>query len=907
MSKSYNNFPKGSEWRKWDLHVHTPDTKLNFQGFEIDEKWEKYCQTLEESDVAVFGITDYFSIDNYFKLVEQFQDKYPLTNKTFFPNIEFRTESKNSNNEHIQVHVLFSNSKSTTDKISEFLTRLKLVSTDNETMQKKFCTTKDLDEIGYDKAMVHMKELVESLSDGFAKNEYLIVGVANGYGSLRPNGKNDGKGGEYAKELDKKYQAFFGTSRNRDFYLNKIQGREEFSLPAKPVVTGSDAHSFNDLNNKLGKTFEKKDADGKVTDYSEITWIKADPTFEGLRQIIFEPEHRVSIQAGKPEEKSGYQVIDRIEISSDRIQNRKIDLNQNLNSIIGGRSSGKSVLLAAIAKKVNPTRKINLIDHDYEKFVEDISKSIKVYWKDNKEEDSREIEYFEQGYMHGIARNSSELDRIVKGILLQKGKEAILESHSQFNSSNAKEISNLISDYFRVSQDVEEKLIKLRDKGDAEGISQEIAKLTNELESLSKTTITPEEQEGYETIKKQISDYTQACKVAESDALNIDRISSIPLFKNDIDYQIANLSGDLSQSLNSLIEELKSDFNSKWNKGLNELKAKSEGVKITALDEVKKLEGQEGFIKVRDYYSQNTQLLELEKRIKNEREKLLEIDKIKTEKVNLENQLATIKDEVFKLIKEYYSKIEKLPTLLNLENNELRIKTKIKFKELEFCEIIKAGLNQQSTESQNLATFKYSNFEQFELRQRELFSQLTQNKLTLKGGYTNQTLLSALLSTNYYELSFDIEYDNDSFKTMSDGKKAFVVLQLLLDFSEKDCPILIDQPEDDLDNRAIYIDLVKYLTNKKKHRQIILATHNPNIVVGGDSELVICANQDGVKNKNRDGFKFQYLTGSLEYSSTKKENKEFILECQGTREHVCEILEGGNYAFKLREKKYGIT
>src|SRR5690606_199090 len=147
----------------------------------------------------------------------------------------------------------------------------------------------------------------------------------------------------------------------------------------------------------------------------------------------------------------------------------------------------------------------------------------------------------------------------------------------------------------------------------------------------------------------------------------------------------------------------------------------------------------------------------------------------------------------------------------------------------------------------------------------------------------------------------------DDFKKMSDGKKAFVVLKLLLDFSDKNCPILIDQPEDDLDNRAIYNNLVQYLRNKKKLRQVIVATHNPNIVVGADSELVICANQHGEKNLNSGSKKFQYVTGSLEHTFQRIDKEdEIILENQGTREHVCEVLEGGNIAFKLREKKYSI-
>ena len=141
---------------------------------------------------------------------------------------------------------------------------------------------------------------------------------------------------------------------------------------------------------------------------------------------------------------------------------------------------------------------------------------------------------------------------------------------------------------------------------------------------------------------------------------------------------------------------------------------------------------------------------------------------------------------------------------------------------------------------------------------------------------------------------------------MSQGKQAFVILKLLLEFSKKECPILIDQPEDSLDNRAIYNELVKYLIAKKKERQIILVTHNSNVVVNADAEQIIVANQYGEKNLNADGYKFQYVSGGLEFTKEKDKDVEFTLFAQGIREHVCEVLEGGNEAFKKREQKYGI-
>ena len=73
-------YPRGSEWRKWDLHIHTPGTAKNNQ-YPADVNWTEYLDALEKySDIAVLGITDYFSIDNYIK-AKSFQDAGRLQGK----------------------------------------------------------------------------------------------------------------------------------------------------------------------------------------------------------------------------------------------------------------------------------------------------------------------------------------------------------------------------------------------------------------------------------------------------------------------------------------------------------------------------------------------------------------------------------------------------------------------------------------------------------------------------------------------------------------------------------------------------------------------------------------------------------------------------------------------------------
>ncbi len=214
-------------------------------------------------------------------------------------------------------------------------------------------------------------------------------------------------------------------------------------------------------------------------------------------------------------------------------------------------------------------------------------------------------------------------------------------------------------------------------------------------------------------------------------------------------------------------------------------------------------------------------------------------------------------------------------------------------------------VNQQSFQGQKIVNVEMNNSEDYFNHAHTLFGDLVNDLVTLKGGNTNIELCQKILATNFFDISYNIIYE-DVFHQMSEGKKAFVVLMLLLDFSNKDCPILIDQPEDDLDNRAIYTELVKYLKTKKKERQIILVTHNPNIAVGADSEMIIVANQNGIDSPNKDNLKFQYASGSLENTLEYNEHCSTVLDSQGIREHVCEILEGGSEAFKQREIKYNL-
>ncbi len=119
----------------------------------------------------------------------------------------------------------------------------------------------------------------------------------------------------------------------------------------------------------------------------------------------------------------------------------------------------------------------------------------------------------------------------------------------------------------------------------------------------------------------------------------------------------------------------------------------------------------------------------------------------------------------------------------------------------------------------------------------------------------------------------------------SPGQKSAALLAFLLSYGEE--PLILDQPEDDLDNHLIYDLIVKQIRGNKRRRQVIVATHNPNIVVNGDAEQVVTMDFRGGQCDV-----FQDGTGCL--------------QDMGVREEICRVMEGGRKAFDARHQRLAI-
>jgi len=147
-----------------------------------------------------------------------------------------------------------------------------------------------------------------------------------------------------------------------------------------------------------------------------------------------------------------------------------------------------------------------------------------------------------------------------------------------------------------------------------------------------------------------------------------------------------------------------------------------------------------------------------------------------------------------------------------------------------------------------------------------------------------------------FAVTYSIKFDGKDLYLLSPGEKGVVLLLLYLEAEcEDNRPLIIDQPDDNLDNVSVYPSLIEYFRTRKRTRQIIIITHNPNLVVNTDAEQVFVASFDGSRTP-----KISYRAGALE-------NTNGDGSPPGLREEVCNILEGGTEAFQRREQRYALT
>lgn len=155
----------------------------------------------------------------------------------------------------------------------------------------------------------------------------------------------------------------------------------------------------------------------------------------------------------------------------------------------------------------------------------------------------------------------------------------------------------------------------------------------------------------------------------------------------------------------------------------------------------------------------------------------------------------------------------------------------------------------------------------------------------LRKDKTSSSVYDLLYGLNYLEPRYSLLFQETSIEQLSPGQRGALLLIFYLLVDKGRNPIILDQPEENLDNETVVSLLVPVLTEAKKRRQIIMVTHNPNLAVVCDAEQVIYSSFN-----RKNGFAISYVSGAIENP-----------EING---HVVNVLEGTKPAFNNRKIKY---
>ena len=270
----YSKFKRGSEWRKWDLHIHTPVSIC--QEYGGDAQWEKFIKALENlpSDVSVIGITDYYFIDGYEKVM-QYKNSGRLQNiEKVFPILEFRIDTFGSGNENklqkINLHILFDIDESDiSNEIGrirkEFISQIPITKLDKH--KTKMLSIENLSNEGGNDLQKGFSDLIPSTEKVFeliksvtwVNKTFLFLGYKE-WSNLEKNNQLK----PLKEDLYERVEAFFTS--NYTTYDKSQSWLNEYG--DKRLLHSGDIHGFDFLDTA------NSDKDGNIIKKEKVFFVK---------------------------------------------------------------------------------------------------------------------------------------------------------------------------------------------------------------------------------------------------------------------------------------------------------------------------------------------------------------------------------------------------------------------------------------------------------------------------------------------------------------------------------------------------------------------------------------------------------------------------------------------------------
>ena len=842
---------RGSEWRKWDLHFHTLSS-YDYKDKSVTN--QEIIDILAENKISVVAITDHHTMD--IDRIKNLQQLGKDKGITVLPGIEFLADARGKDPIH------FIGIFSDTSNISYIwgqlknTTNIKQIEGSNKKHNEVYCDLID--------TMKLIKELggITTIHAGSKTNN--IENITNSLPHAIAQKKD-------IVDLVDIYE--LGKVTDKEGYIKNV-----FPNIGKyiPMIIASDNHDIKNYSLK------------------ENCWIKADPTFEGLKQIIYEPEERVRIQENNPIfdfEKSPFteiQIDEDVQIFENEedgvvLAKTILPINSGLVSIIGGRGTGKSILVDYISSGLGKKTEKNYTRND----------KVSIKRKTSlKEEDTTfvlsnqpniQFMYISQSEIKRIVEKPEEFTKNIRETIGVISEYNIPSEYQEKVDMYINELSNVIkvleenNTNSNQKKEVIDKDIKRYSDFITNVTSQEnktkLEKYQKNLDLLANTKFFYESLQSEKTKIEQFQNQTNEYLQKVNDVLNEEFAINIPLINNT--EVIDSISQTVLPKIQELIIQVEEEISNTKNTFAN-----YNGDLTSLLNNVGQYQN-----KITDLQKQKQNIEDNEKRFISIKE-----NKFKELGRDIENSINSYKQEIenkwenFKNGNDYTEEQRELISDI-LGGDNLNVSVEIDFDKEKLYQLLMRNLDGRSWNPDKLEKLLFI---------KDLQSYLSFAKQETEINVFSDTLISIrsyILDIffrkfkEYISHNIIITSKNKNITKLSHGQRGTIYLQLKLAANIFSETIIYDQPEDDLDNEFIMSDLVSIFKKIKKYRQVIIVSHNANLVVNADSEQVIVA-------KNEDS-SLSYIAGSLENPTI--------------NEQICKILEGGKEAFKNREMKYGFN
>lgn len=863
-------FPKGAEWVRADFHLHTKaDKEFQYNG---DESYynSAYVDALEKAGIRLGVITNHNKFDfEEFKALRATARKRQIG---LLPGVELAVSDGRAG---VHVLIVFSDDwlDAGKDYINAFISGMFPGKTPEEYEYENGCSEKTL------------LQMVEAL-DGLSRGDYFLVfaHVEEPKGLWRELGM-----GKLAAWRDNRYDAL----RNHTLGFQKVRSYNKTDEADKPCrmkaknalgdwypaeVEGSDPKQIEDIGR--GKT-----------SYLKLGAL----SFEAVKFALFDHAHRVRSQLPSPRQAV---LLRQVRFNGGALDGLAVPFSPSLNCLIGPRGNGKSAVIECLRhalgfREVSDERyKSGLVDRMLSPAGKVVVEAVDEFGREVRIE--RERTGQPSVYLDGVYRDISP-GSILKDILYFGQKDLSTRSES-FDESF---LDKLLADRIDPRPQEEAALV--------EGVRQAARQLKETLEATEKMAALQKEKNELDAQLQVFTDKGVDKRLADMTRFDGDR-QAVVAWQQALKELGTNLkeSADWDEA-DAAFPVLKSQRSEPVATDLAAAKAQSDEAKATAQAALQTLrvaftavgEALQKLAPVQEEMKQD--VAELQKTLN---EPLLDLELFRKKKARLDQlaklltaggQRARTEQAARDLLGAAVNKLhdfwrerfaEREAEVRRLESElppDIRLQTAFKGKRRAFGEFLRSKFR-----GSGLQAASYEAMEEAFVDGRELYQARTMLELdTTLSENAAVKVRSTLLEHLADFLSFRtpdetvILFHQKPLGAYSLGQRATVILHILMHL-QRHPVILIDQPEDDLDNETLYSHFIRQLLERKELTQFVFATHNPNIPVLGDAEQAIVCRKDG------ETFSFDH--GSID-------DKDI-------QQRIVTVMEGGEDAFRRRKEIY---